>query len=108
MTSSRFQSPTHRVVLPKRGQTDRSSFVFFYYPNFNAEFNSKVPLRRSELEAGSAESELMVAEVTDAMGENVNTMLDLAVANPELRDVPFGEYIMRKWGGVLRKAPSDV
>jgi hypothetical protein len=33
-----------------------------------------------------------------------NTMLDLAMKDPSTLDIPFGEYIMKKWSGVFKEA----
>ena len=92
MTDGRFQSPVHRVILPE-GNDHRSSFVFFYYPSFAANFKDAAV----RAVGGSSHP------ANDAGEGRPNTMLDLAAADPSALDLPFGEYIMRKWGGVFRK-----
>lgn len=64
--------------------------VFFYYPSYAA-----------KLIPDDAENSL--AAKTKALGVKGghNTLLDQA-SIAEMRHVPFGEYIFRKWEGVSR------
>ncbi len=112
-----FRSPVHRVVLPSAGHRD--SFVFFFYPQFAANFGDAARSARArEDNAGAsvaagaaattpraaqgAESGTIAADAASA----VNTALDLAAADPSTLDLPFGEYIQRKWAAVFRAAAS--
>ena len=85
LTDHRFRSPVHRVLLPR--SDPRASFVFFYYPSYGAHFADLAATALGEKRHGRVQH---------------NTMLDLAAADPGALDVPFGEYIRRKWGGVFK------
>lgn len=97
----------HRVALP--ASEPRSSFVFFYYPSFEARFD----LRSTLGAAGDAEASAESAEAGrdsggDAPSPRHNTMADLAMESPEACDLPFGEYILRKWAGVQRGGGGEA
>ena len=93
LTKGRFQSPLHRVVLPQLRV--RSSFVFFYYPSYHANFASVARHRLATVTGENAEK------------TSHNTMLDLAIKNPGTLDLPFGEYILNKWAGVQTPSPKS-
>ena len=81
----------------------RSSFVFFYYPSFHASLNLECKLGA----VGGAETSAESAGADRDAGKDAplpqhNTMADLAMKNPEACDLPFGEYMLRKWVGVQR------
>lgn len=111
LTSSRFKSPIHRVVLPK-WQSKRSSFVFFHYPNFRANFNinsrlhTKNRSNQDTQEVVLTEDSSLEIGISETRDDDVNTMLDLALSDPTLLEIPFGEYILQKWSEVMRKPPE--
>jgi len=92
----KLKSPIHRVLLP--ASDSRASFVFFYYPNYNANFASEA--RR--VVSGVAQGASGADGTSVAASAPVNTMLDLANADPAVLELPFGEYIRRKWGKVFK------
>jgi isopenicillin N synthase-like dioxygenase len=89
----KLKSPVHRVQLPDSG--NRASFVFFYYPNYHADFASEA----RQAVAGAPDA---AAAPGNDDGHAVNTMLDLATADPAVLDLSFGEYIRRKWAKVFK------
>lgn len=95
MTDGRLKSPIHRVVP---SSLERISYVFFYYPSYDAAFPLKGANRR--VGASSTRTE-----------EKYNTLLDLISTSSDGREralemegkavaVSFGDYLMKKWGGV--------
>ena len=67
--------------------------------------------RRGEVErnrvTGGSETSAESAGADSDAGKDAplpqhNTMADLAMNNPEACDLPFGEYMLRKWEGVQR------
>mmetsp|Transcript_28718 Transcript_28718/g.64168 ORF Transcript_28718/g.64168 Transcript_28718/m.64168 type:complete len:395 (+) Transcript_28718:35-1219(+) len=108
-TADRFTSPFHQVILPQSGQ-ERASFVFFYYPRFDANFGEAA-------RNGEALAHLSISDGPEAAHEpesdrgqhgEYNTMLDIARGDPTALDAPFGEYILRKWGGVFQSTQEQA
>jgi len=81
-SGQRYHSPVHRVLAPRGEDSDRFSFVLFFYPNYF----SVVP------------SEVEVAEIAVGNIEEHNTLLDCADAPAT---AAFGDYMIEKWRGVF-------
>lgn len=107
MSDSKTAAPVHRVALPKVDH--RSSFVLFYYPNFDANFAEMA----KKVAATTSENPIELKGNIEGLQQEVdkndnhhhhNTMLDLAMSDPTSLNIPFGEYIMRKWSGVFKES----
>ncbi|KAJ3342493.1 hypothetical protein HDU93_002252 [Gonapodya sp. JEL0774] len=89
-----FVSPLHRVVL---GSGHRTSCVFFWYPGYEARIPGIVEGDKLSLwedqSAGSA-TEVGHREMGAGKG-NIEGRMNLS-------QVPFGEFIRRKWSQVYR------
>ena len=94
LTAGKFHSPLHRVVT---GDAERTSWVFFSYPDFEARIpavedaagsyslftDQRTPAQRSAAAAGGG---------SPASGD----------AESEVGDLSFGEFIRQKWASVSR------
>lgn len=100
MTNGCLKSPIHRVVP---SASERISYVFFYYPSYDAAF---------PLEGADESSSTSTSKKTE---EKYNTLLDLISSTSSdgreraletegksMDSIPvsFGAYLMKKWGGV--------
>ena len=84
ISGSVYHSPIHRVLAPK--EIDRTSFVLFYYPNFNTPMDADLFNRMN------------VAIGVDANLEDHNTLFSLASNSDKSNNKKtFGEYIIQKW-----------
>ena len=87
MTSSRFISPLHRVVID--GHRERHSFVFFFYPSFDSSIPAMPPPTDKSRQSNYS---LLKSQVKD--GE--------PGGSPGSRVGTFGEFITMKWAEVQR------
>lgn len=119
------RSPVHQVVTTG---IERTSFVFFYYPSFDANLPVTAPRDDASSSAGATSTNAAAAAVTAtaaATEEQVarepretigpyNTLLDLrnkqrggdaaaVAAAVDEDDASFGQYLARKWGAVFRE-----
>jgi isopenicillin N synthase-like dioxygenase len=87
LSGGRYHSPVHRVLCPTENN-HRLSYVLFFYPNHN-----------QPLEINSYDSQ----DMRGTGGLEYNTLLagDTAVDETENKVVTFGDYIMKKWEGVV-------
>lgn len=97
LTNNQIKSPIHRVLCPSI--TERYSYVYFFYPSYNAPLQSLV--------VDTKHQEAVRATVSEAI-DSFNTLLVLndgsATANIANDDVyVFGDYVMKKWTEVFRK-----
>ncbi|CAM9174576.1 unnamed protein product [Choristocarpus tenellus] len=98
-SGGKLRSPVHQVVT--KG-LERTSFVFFYYPSFDAtlpvnkESHSSRTVQDSKMDNASTEVE------TCRLPTEYNTLLDLS-DRVDLTQISFGEYLAMKWGGVFRE-----
>lgn len=119
LSKGRLKSPVHQVVTTG---VERTSFVFFYYPNFEATLPAAI---------GGAANMSGTANETDTStnddagggggggggappgearrqqqqrGERVgyNTLLDLKRESNGATEESFGQYLAKKWGDVFR------
>lgn len=77
--------PSHRPSVVQ--SQERTSLVFFYYPNFDTPLPSTVGSRNAGKEGEAA----------------YNTLLDGGEKKEEGKEgrvVTFGQHLMRKWAGV--------
>mmetsp|Transcript_37861 Transcript_37861/g.47783 ORF Transcript_37861/g.47783 Transcript_37861/m.47783 type:complete len:87 (+) Transcript_37861:3-263(+) len=86
MTNGRFKSPLHRVVSSEHS-AERYSFVFFYYPSYEAKF--------------AVESNLQ-DESKNRLDRSYNTLLDMST-DVDISQTSFGDYLLGKWNRVYRK-----
>lgn len=103
---------------------ERTSFVFFYYPSFDAKLpvtalqdassiaTSTNAVAAAVVTATAAAAEEPVAPEPQATIGPYNTLLDLrnkqgggdaAAAAVDENDASFGQYLARKWGAVFRE-----
>jgi isopenicillin N synthase-like dioxygenase len=84
MSRARVLSPLHRVVL---SDSDRYSFVFFFYPNYKADFRSL--LDKSPLQ--------------DRFSLLRNQQADSSPSQSLMEFESFGDFVLHKWKQVQRK-----
>eukprot|EP00802_Teleaulax_amphioxeia_P012937 Tamp_12983.p1 GENE.Tamp_12983~~Tamp_12983.p1 ORF type:complete len:437 (-),score=73.93 Tamp_12983:333-1643(-) len=92
MTHGRFSSPLHRVVIDPT--QERHSFVFFFYPSFDAGIPA-VPEDASAASRYSLLSSQIPASQSSRAGGEGGGEADSAPRT-------FGEFITRKWAEVQR------
>jgi hypothetical protein len=112
LSGGRFISPLHRVTMPETAAAaaaseagsssgsdgSRTSLVFFAYPEYAARLSLTRPedaMRTSLLQQQQEEEEAGGAREQG----RARTAEEAAAA---LAEVPFGEYILNKWGQVSR------
>ena len=85
LSDGQFVSPLHRVLLPMEsdGVKERMSFVFFFYPQYNA----KIPQSKSKREY--------------SLLQDQSTMDKIQKGSFHL-SMSFGSYIKQKWKQVTR------
>lgn len=111
ITRGVYKSPIHRVVAPQ-GDRDRFSFVFFFYPNYDAPVSGNLfnhcQHHSARRDGGSASDEssssgsISSSSNSNGGGEvSFNTLLHEAgaVGDAQL----FGDWMVKKWQGVFRK-----
>lgn len=92
MSRGRYISPVHRVLCPQ--QRDRLSFVFFYYPSYDAALDADA------WQAANAVDDQGQA----AAGPDFNTLLVGVKPDASGKLPSFGDCIVQKWAGVRRSA----
>jgi isopenicillin N synthase-like dioxygenase len=93
LSKGRYKSPVHRVQSPK--SSDRMSYVYFFYPNFDTPLDMACTLKD---EGG-------IASGADTEGkQEYNTLLsrDALHGDDSDAELVFGDYIVNKWKGVFR------
>ena len=94
LSRGRYKSPIHRVVCPTEEQGERYSFVYFYYPGYDTEFD--------QLQARIAD-EVNANGDTEPKTENRGHYNTLLKSPGSVFDIKFGAYIRKKWRDVFRK-----
>lgn len=87
ISNQRYLSPVHRVTL---SQTDRYSYVYFYYPNHEATLTDFVGSDKSDYSRFS-----LFHKQNTGSGQNPLTLEELA-------QKPFGDIVKEKWSQVQR------
>lgn len=110
LTYNQYHSPVHRVITPK--DNDRTSFVYFFYPNYesnsyadikletNYEDNVKKVLRNKLDIENNIDNKKEVKVEVDGVQLEYNTLYKLEDGSAE--DLSFGEFIEKKWKEVDR------
>ncbi|CAM9279218.1 unnamed protein product, partial [Heterosigma akashiwo] len=103
LSGGRFRSPVHRVVMSD-DSPERFSFVFFYYPSYDATINFQVNDDAGEKQLPTSKNNDCSME-DDVTGKKVsggtsshNTLLDIK-DQFDLSKTSFGDYL-QKWKGV--------
>ncbi|KAI9362096.1 hypothetical protein DFJ73DRAFT_956866 [Zopfochytrium polystomum] len=100
LSGGKVISPVHRVTRPFWTEQPRTSFVFFWYPNYDAE---ALP---SQAASGDGEDDIkaVVSRGVSLFKDQTETgAVKGHSLDPEvLKGVPFGKYIMDKWASVAR------
>ena len=113
-----YHSPIHRVLSPGSSSSssesaapaaaDRYSFVFFFYPSYSSPVSKEVLAHCAHyLDEQQQDQEgdgSTVAEVVAAGESTYNTLLTLSEADASAAPNSFGDYVIRKWRGVYRRA----
>ena len=95
LSRGRYKSPIHRVVCPTEEQGERYSFVYFYYPGYDTEFDQLQTRIVEEVNANGQDT-----EPNNKNKWHYNTLLK---SPGSVFDVKFGAYIRKKWRDVFRK-----
>lgn len=83
LSGGRYKSPIHRVLCPP---VDRVSYVFFYYPSYDAR------LDMSQWTPTSHEYNTLMDSDAAALQQDADSA----------KELKFGDYISRKWVGVQK------
>ena len=85
LSDGEFVSPLHRVLLPMEDDDvdERMSFVFFFYP----EYNAKIPKSKSKREYSLLQDQ-------SKMDRQLKEAFD--------PDISFGAYVKQKWQQITR------
>jgi len=100
-TNYAFRSPLHRVVI---GDSDRYSYVYFFYPNFDARL-------KATTSEGSENLSLLKKQDLEDLGSSKPESDDAdddAVKQKEIQIESFGEFILDKWRQVFRNTHMAV
>eukprot|EP01006_Ploeotia_vitrea_P004621 TRINITY_DN115014_c0_g1_i1.p1 TRINITY_DN115014_c0_g1~~TRINITY_DN115014_c0_g1_i1.p1 ORF type:complete len:338 (-),score=20.91 TRINITY_DN115014_c0_g1_i1:123-1136(-) len=84
LMNNSFKSPLHRVVT---GEQERTSFVFFYYPSYDAE------IPKVDVDTGKDSAYSLLKNQNEGEGEQ----------HVEVPAGSFGKFILHKWEQVQRK-----
>ena len=99
LSKGRYKSPIHRVLCPSEDQGERYSFVYFYYPGYDTEFDQN--------QAYTMDINVDVngnAGTHNNNGERGEYNTLLASPSPgSVSERKFGAYIRKKWREVFRK-----
>lgn len=90
MSRGRYHSPVHRVLCPPR---ERLSFVFFFYPKYEAALDDA--------------AWRTAAEEEQAVPRDYNTLLVGVAAGADGRLPSFGDCIVQKWAGVQQRRGGE-
>ncbi|KAJ3216926.1 hypothetical protein HDU67_008745 [Dinochytrium kinnereticum] len=102
ITKGRVRSPLHRVVTATE---ERVSFVFFYYPNYDAKLSVANEVDESLANDGKGVGLFQELSLFKDQRESPHQQSESLVNR--IGSVSFGQYISEKWASVFRKSNTD-